>query len=130
MKKRTPADETGRQFDAVARISLILGIPASLAALYWGPKAAAGIWAGILMCLAGLSMIQSYVRRGTLTKMSGFTSYAGRYIFYGLVIAACLWLQVPVLSLVAGIALQKSALVICPLLGKEDVDGPRCNKRH
>lgn len=50
--------------------------------------------------------------------------------FYGLVIAACLWLQVPVLSLMAGIALQKAALVIYPLLGKEDVDGPRCNKRH
>ena len=62
---------------------------------------------------------------GTFTKMSGFKSYAGRYIFYGLVIAACLWLGVPVLSLVAGIALQKAALVIYPLLGKEDVDGPR-----
>ena len=63
-------------------------------------------------------------------QMSGFKNYAGRYIFYGLVIAACLWLQVPVLSLMAGIALQKAALVIYPLLGKEDVDGPRCNKRH
>ena len=124
MPDRT-TDELRQQFGTISRISLVLGAAGSLAALFWGLKAVCGVWAGLFMCLAGLAMIQTWAVRGTFTKMSGFKSYAGRYIFCGLVIAACLWLGVPVLSLVAGIALQKAALVIYPLLGKEDVDGPR-----
>ncbi|WP_294731923.1 hypothetical protein [uncultured Faecalibaculum sp.] len=129
MRKNRTA-EISRQFGAIACLSLVLGTAGSLIALCWGLRAFCGVWCGVFMCLAGLSMIQSWACRNTFTKMSGFKNYAGRYIFYGLVIAACLWLQVPVLSLMAGIALQKAALVIYPLLGKEDVDGPRCNKRH
>lgn len=125
-RKRT--DEADAQFVSILRLSLLLGAVCSLAALFWGIRAFLGVWAGDLMCLAGFMMIRAWCFRGSFSKVSGFKSQTLRYCFYGLVIALCLWQQVPVLSLVAGIAVQKAAIVICPLLGKEDVHGA-C-KRH
>lgn len=126
--RRSATDESSRQDLRVTWLSLLFAAAAGLIALFWGPRALFGVWAGDLMCLAGYFMIRAWVRRGTLTKASGFGNYALRYCMYGLVTAACLWQDVPVLSLVAGIALQKAAVVVCPLTGKEGVDG--AGKRH
>lgn len=121
MRKRK-TDESSVLFRQIANLSLILGVLACVPALFFGPEAALGIWTGVFMCLGGLKMIQVSCHR-PMSRSGGFINYSIRYAYYGLVIYACFVCKVPVLALLAGVSLQKLAVMLVPLLRKEGGHG-------
>lgn len=121
MRKRK-TDDTSVLFGQIVRLSLIFGAAGSAIALFFGIRAFAGLWAGVLMCVAGLAEIRRFCT-GQMSQSAGFISYLIRYAFYGLVTYAVFALNLSIFAFFAGIALQKAAIVCVPLLRKEGGHG-------
>jgi hypothetical protein len=105
----------------VTKKSLILLAAGSVPALYFGLSSVLGIWIAGAACWLSFVFISKSWRK-TATFASAFANYVLRFLFYGIVIGLSLKEGIPVLSLLAGVSLQKLSVFWAGMSGKGGED--------
>lgn len=118
-------------FEKAGMYTFVLAVifSAGTGVLFHSWKAAAGIWIGAALAQTGLYAIMQYARNLTeitASRTKAFMNYTMRYAFYGIVMAVCAWLGVPVLSMLAGFLAGKLSLVLYAGIQRKEVENGNC----